>query len=76
MDRAAPTALKPLVWVIALVGALVAAGALAAAASAGEKQSSAPDPGTTNIPYVAWNGEHIRNKKCLNFRHDHADEAA
>ena len=79
MDRAAPTALRPLRWVIALVGALVAAAALAATAGAGlfteyDPIQVPPNPMETNIPYVAWDGEHIRNKKCLFFHEQFADE--
>jgi hypothetical protein len=29
--------------------------------------SGAPDPGTTNIPYVAWAGETVKVVKCVRF---------
>src|SRR3954464_8963140 len=41
-----------------------AVAALALPAGAGAVESYAPDPQTTNVPYVAWSGEQLKLVKC------------
>jgi len=51
-----------------LAGPIAALAVLASAAPAGaglDGRSSAPDPQTANIPYVAWAGNQVRIAKCL-----------
>ena len=39
-------------------------GSAIAAVPAGAAPAAPPDPQTTNVPYLAWRGEHIRLVKC------------
>ncbi len=62
------------------VAALVAAiGVLAigvgTAAAGNEGPQGQPDPQTTNVPYVAWNGEQVKVVKCFGNQ-DNVSEAA
>jgi hypothetical protein len=51
--------------VVAVVAALTIG--VGTAAATPQVPTSIPDPGTTNIPYVAWAGETVKVVKCVRF---------
>jgi hypothetical protein len=50
-----------------VLGATLALAAIPSIASASSTGATAPgfDPQTTNVPYLAWNGEQVRLEKCV-----------
>ena len=72
MDNSKGTARSGVRWFYLVLAALMAAVMIPAAASAGNSQdvqkiNKKNAPLTTNIPYVAWNGERIRLVKCFEY---------
>ena len=61
--------------VIAALAVVAVAASVATASSSGTNDSYyAPwDPQTTNVPYLAWNGEQVRVEKCLRFADELTD---
>ena len=50
-----------------VLGTTLALAAIPSVASASSTGATAPgfDPQTTNVPYLAWNGEQVRLEKCV-----------
>ncbi|MGZ5402999.1 MAG: hypothetical protein ACXWDA_07620, partial [Aeromicrobium sp.] len=61
--------------VIAALAVVAVAASVASASSSAQADSYyAPwDPQTTNVPYLAWNGEQVRIEKCLQFSREVSD---
>jgi hypothetical protein len=49
---------------LSVLAGLVALAAVPSVASAGGPRQSDPNPLSTNVPYLAWRGEHVRLVKC------------
>jgi hypothetical protein len=56
---------KRLRFVLLAVLAAMATMAYAGTAAAGDNGSAAPDPQTTNVPYLAWAGNQVNVTKCF-----------